>query len=98
MKKLKHQKGKLERHVNKISDSDKLSFTATSHDKWPWQTSMCVWDHLCHLHCSMLTSRVNIPVQMQIVSEYIFLYETLLNCPRQPLSGMWFDRLMDQQH
>jgi len=63
-----------------------------------WQTSTCVWDHVCNFHCSMLTSRENIPVQMQIMSEYMLLYETLLNCLCQPPSGMWFDRLMDQQH
>ena len=31
-----------------------------------------VWDHVCHLRCSMLTSGENIPVQIEIMSEYIF--------------------------
>ena len=45
---LKHRYGKLERHVNKISDLDQPSFAAMSCDKWHWQTSTCVWDHICH--------------------------------------------------
>ena len=76
----KNLKAKLERHINKISDLDWPSFAVTSHDKWRWQSSMYVWDHVCHLYCSMLTTRENIPVQMEIMSEYIFLYDPLLNC------------------
>jgi len=81
---LKHRKYKLERHVNNISDSDWPSLAETSRDKSRWQTLTCVWDHVCHLCCSMLISRENKPVQMQIMSEYIFIYETLLNFLRQP--------------
>jgi len=53
-------------------------------DEWQWQTSTCVWDHVCHLHCSMLTNWENISVQIEIMSKYILLYETLLNFPWQP--------------
>ena len=81
---LKHQNGKLESHVNKISDSDQPSFTTMSLDKWHWQKSTCLWNHVCHLCCSMLTSRENIPIQMQFMSDYIFIYNILLNCLWQP--------------
>ena len=41
---LKHRNSKLERHVNKISDSDRPPFAATRRDKCRWQTSKCMWD------------------------------------------------------
>ena len=89
-------KVKLERHVNKISDFDWLSFAVTSCDKWYRETSTCVWDHVCHLCCSLLTSGENIPVQMEIMSEYIFLYKTAklpLTTPRVAcgLTGRWIN-------
>ena len=98
---LKHQKGKLERYVYKIRQVSQTGHhllrrvVINGVGRHP---HVCVWDHICHLRCSMLTSRENIPVQMQIMSEYIFLYDPLLNCLWQPPSDMWFDRLMDQQH
>ena len=67
--------------TSKLSNLNWSSFSVMSHDKWHWQTSTSVWGHpVCHLRCSMLTSREIILVQMQIISEYIFLYENLLNC------------------
>ena len=85
---------------DKINDSDQSSLAVTSRDKWRWQTSTCVWHHVCHLRCSMLTSRENIPVQMELMSEYIFLYDPLLNCLWQPsrlmacgLTNWWINNI-----
>jgi len=43
VKNLEHRKGKLERHVNKISDSDRPTFAAASLDKWHWLVDI----HVC---------------------------------------------------